>query len=409
MHATTTPRPLSMTQILICGALIVTMSMGVRHGFGLWLQPMTTANGWTREHFSLAMAVQNLTWGFVGIGAGMLADRLGAVKVLMVGGLLYALGLVGMAYSTTPTMLALTCGVILGCAQACTTYAVIYGVIGRNVDPSKRSVAMGITAAAGSFGQFLMLPLEGFLITQTGWQLALLICALLALMILPLSLGLREPGFSGGKPAVPRSQTAGQAMREALTHPSFILLNLGYFVCGFQVVFIGVHMPSYLRDNGFNPQVASYALALIGLFNIFGTYLTGVLGQTYTKKYILAAIYTLRSIGIIIFLMTPLTATSVYIFSAYIGFLWLCTVPPTNALIAQMFGVGHLSMLGGTAFFSHQVGSFLGVWLGGLLYDKTGSYDIVWQLAIVLGVIASLLHLPIKERAIERAPVGAAA
>ena len=197
-------------------------------------------------------------------------------------------------------------------------------------------------------------------------------------------------------------------MREALTHPSFILLNLGYFVCGFQVVFIGVHMPSYLRDNGFSPQVASYALALIGLFNIFGTYLTGVLGQTYTKKYILAAIYTLRSIGIIIFLMTPLTATSVYIFSAYIGFLWLCTVPPTNALIAQMFGVGHLSMLGGTAFFSHQVGSFLGVWLGGLLYDKTGSYDIVWQLAIVLGVVASLLHLPIKERAIERASVGAA-
>ena len=394
-------RPLPMFQILLCGALIVTLSMGVRHGFGLWLQPMISDNNWTREHFSLAMAIQNLTWGFTGIFAGMLADRFGAFKVLVVCALFYALGLVGMAYSPTPTLLALTCGVLIGLAQAGTTYAVIYGVIGRNIDPEKRSWAMGIAAAAGSFGQFLMLPLEGWMISTLGWQQALVWLSLATLLIIPLAIGLREPGFHGSA-APKRDQSIGEAMQEALRYPSFLLLMGGYFVCGFQVVFIGVHMPSYLRDYGMPTEVASYSLALIGLFNVFGSYLTGALGQKLSKKYILAAIYLSRSVVITIFLLAPLTPTSVYIFSAVIGFLWLSTVPPTNAMVAQIFGVAHLSMLGGFVFFSHQVGSFLGVWLGGALYDSTGSYDIVWYIAIALGVLAAGLNLPIRESAIQR-------
>ena len=394
-------RPLPMFQILLCGALIVTLSMGVRHGFGLWLQPMISDNNWTREHFSLAMAIQNLTWGFTGIFAGMLADRFGAFKVLVVCALFYALGLVGMAYSPTPTLLALTCGVLIGLAQAGTTYAVIYGVIGRNIGPEKRSWAMGIAAAAGSFGQFLMLPLEGWMISTLGWQQALVWLSLATLLIIPLAIGLREPGFHGSA-APKRDQSIGEAMQEALRYPSFLLLMGGYFVCGFQVVFIGVHMPSYLRDYGMPTEVASYSLALIGLFNVFGSYLTGALGQKLSKKYILAAIYLSRSVVITIFLLAPLTPTSVYIFSAVIGFLWLSTVPPTNAMVAQIFGVAHLSMLGGFVFFSHQVGSFLGVWLGGALYDSTGSYDIVWYIAIALGVLAAALNLPIRESAIQR-------
>ncbi|MFZ1364884.1 MAG: MFS transporter [Brachymonas denitrificans] len=394
-------RPLPMFQILLCGALIVTLSMGVRHGFGLWLQPMISDNNWTREHFSLAMAIQNLTWGFTGIFAGMLADRFGAFKVLVVCALFYALGLVGMAYSPTPTLLALTCGVLIGLAQAGTTYAVIYGVIGRNIDPEKRSWAMGIAAAAGSFGQFLMLPLEGWMISTLGWQQALVWLSLATLLIIPLAIGLREPGFHGSA-APKRDQSIGEAMQEALRYPSFLLLMGGYFVCGFQVVFIGVHMPSYLRDYGMPTEVASYSLALIGLFNVFGSYLTGALGQKLSKKYILASIYIARSVVITIFLLAPLTPTSVYIFSAVIGFLWLSTVPPTNAMVAQIFGVAHLSMLGGFVFFSHQVGSFLGVWLGGALYDSTGSYDIVWYIAIALGVLAAGLNLPIRESAIQR-------
>lgn len=298
-------------------------------------------------------------------------------------------------------LLALTCGVLIGLAQAGTTYAVIYGVIGRNIDPEKRSWAMGIAAAAGSFGQFLMLPLEGWMISTLGWQQALVWLSLATLLIVPLALGLREPGFHGSA-APRREQTIGEAMQEALRYPSFLLLMGGYFVCGFQVVFIGVHMPSYLRDYGMPTEVASYSLALIGLFNVFGSYLTGALGQKLSKKYILAAIYISRSVVISIFLLAPLTPTSVYIFSAVIGFLWLSTVPPTNAMVAQIFGVAHLSMLGGFVFFSHQVGSFLGVWLGGVLYDSTGSYDIVWYIAIALGVLAAVLNLPIRESAIQR-------
>jgi len=395
------PKHLSMAQVLACGAAIVTLSMGIRHGFGLWLQPVTQDQGWTRETFAFAIAIQNLMWGVSGIFAGMLADRFGAFRVIIAGAVLYALGLMGMAHSPTPLLFALTAGVLIGMAQAGTTYAVIYGVIGRNVAADRRSWAMGIAAAAGSFGQFLMVPTEGFLISGFGWQQALMLLGFAALLMVPLAWGLREPGFAGGMQPR-REQTIAQALAEAFKYPSFQLLMAGYFVCGFQVVFIGVHMPSYLKDKGLSPQVASYALALIGLFNVFGTYAAGTLGQRLAKKNILAFIYFARAVAISLFLLVPLSPLSVYVFAAVMGFLWLSTVPPTNAVVAQIFGIQHLSMLGGFVFFSHQIGSFMGVWLGGFLYDRTGSYDVVWYIAIALGIFAGLVNLPVREAAIQR-------
>ena len=392
---------LSMVQVLICGAAIVTLSMGIRHGFGLWLQPITQAQGWTRGTFSFALAVQNLSWGVFGIFAGMVADRFGAFRVIASGAVLYALGLVGMALSPTGFVFTLTAGLLIGAAQAGTTYAVIYGVIGRNIAANQRSWAMGVAAAAGSFGQFLMVPTEGFLIQTLGWQQALLALAAAVLLIVPLALGLREKRFLANAGAE-RNQSIGQAFREALKYPSFQLLMAGYFVCGFQVVFIGVHLPSFLKDKGLSPQVAGYALALIGLFNVFGTYIAGSLGQKMAKRKILATIYFSRAVVIAVFLALPISPATVYVFSAIMGFLWLSTVPPTNALVAQIFGVQHLSMLSGFVFFSHQIGSFLGVWLGGYLYDRTGSYNVVWLIAIALGVMAGLVNLPVREEPIAR-------
>jgi MFS family permease len=396
--------------VLACGALIVTLSMGIRHGFGLWLQPVTQSQGWSRETFAFALAVQNLSWGVFGIFAGMAADRFGAFRVLLVGAVLYALGLLGMATTSTSLGFALTTGVLIGAAQAGTTYAVIYGVIGRQIPADKRSWAMGVAAAAGSFGQFLMVPVEGWLIARFGWQEALMFLAAAVLLVMPLAWGLREPGFAGGA-APRREQSIVQALREAFQYRSFQLLMAGYFVCGFQVVFIGVHMPSYLKDNGLSPQVASYALALIGLFNVVGTYAAGALGQRMPKRYILSFIYFARAAAISVFLLAPLTPTSVYVFASVMGLLWLSTIPPTNAVVAQIFGVAHLSMLGGFVFFSHQIGSFMGVWLGGFLYDKTGSYDTVWHISIALGIFAGLINLPVRESPIQRGPqrVGAAA
>lgn len=397
-----TANRLSMTQVLICGAAIVTLSMGIRHGFGLWLQPVTMDRGWSRETFAFALAIQNLTWGLTGPFAGMLADRYGAFKVLLVGALLYAGGLVLMALATSGLAFTGSAGLMIGMAQAGTTYAIVYGVIGRNVAPEKRSWAMGITAAAGSFGQFLMVPAENWLIGAFGWQQALIVLGCLALAIVPLAFGLKEPA---APPPIGTQQSIGQAVREAFGYRSFQLLMAGYFVCGFQVVFIGIHMPSYLKDNGLTPDVATTALALIGLFNVFGTYAAGSLGQRLPKPLILSWIYALRSVAIVAFLLLPLTPTSVYVFSAAMGVLWLSTVPPTNATVAQIFGTRHFSMLGGFVFLSHQIGSFLGVWLGGRLHDSTGSYEVVWWLAVGLGVMAALLNLPVREAAIQRGSV----
>ena len=402
---TTQSKNLSVGQVLACGAAIVTLSMGIRHGFGLWLQPITQAQGWTRETFGFALAVQNLSWGIFGIFAGMAADRFGAFRVIVGGALLYALGLIGMALSPTGLLFTLTAGVLIGAAQAGTTYAVIFGVIGRNISADRRSWAMGVAAAAGSFGQFLMVPVEGFLISSFGWQQALLVLGAAVLLIAPLAYGLRETSFAGGR-APRREQTIGQALREAFKYPSFQLLMAGYFVCGFQVVFIAVHMPSYLKDKGLSPEVAGYSLALIGLFNVFGTYIAGVLGQKIAKRKILSTIYLSRAVVIAGFIAAPLSPASVYIFASLMGLLWLSTVPVTNAAVAQIFGIQHLSMLSGFIFFSHQIGSFMGAWLGGYLYDRTGGYDIGWYIAIALGVFAALVNLPVREAPILRTDHG---
>ena len=403
-------RRLPLLQLLICSSLILTLAMGIRHGFGLWMQPITQDQGWTREAFSRAIAVQNLSWGLFGIGAGMLADRWGSWRVLLGGALLWTLGLCGMALSESPLAFTLSTGVVIGAAQAASTYGVLYGIIGRQIAPEKRSWAMGVTGAAGSFGQFLLVPTEGWLISSFGWQQALLVLSASTLLIAPLALLLREPATPVAAPgATAAQQGIWQAMREAVSYPSFRLLMAGYFVCGFQVVFIGVHLPSYLKDQGLAPQVASTALALIGLFNVFGSYGVGLLGQRWPKRYLLAIIYGTRSVAITLFLLAPLTPWSVYLFAAVMGLLWLSTVPPTNAIVAQIFGVRHFSMLSGFVFCSHQVGSFCGVWLGGLLYDRNGNYDLVWLISIGLGLFATAVSLPVRETAIQRAPQRVAA
>ena len=380
--------------------------MGIRHGFGLFNLSITQLNGWGRETFALALALQNLTWGMTQPLFGGLSDRLGSFKVLLVGGILYAIGLAGMATASSSLMFILFGGIMIGIAQSCTTYIVVYGVIGRNCPEEKRVWAMGVAAAMGSFGQFLMVPVDQTLISSLGPQGALLALSSLALLILPLSYLLRE-----GKRALTvkqQDQTALEAIKEAFQEKNFILINLGYFVCGFQVVFIGVHFPAYLKDMSkiypgiSNPELATIALALIGLFNVLGTYYAGVLGQKLPKRLILATIYVSRSIAISIFLLMPITASSVYIFSAVMGILWLSTVPVTNALITQIFGIKHMAMLSGFAFLSHQIGSFLGVYLGGYLYDQVGNYNIVWFIAIALGIFAGAVNLPIKESALIR-------
>ncbi|MDP3614046.1 MAG: MFS transporter, partial [Rubrivivax sp.] len=376
-----------------------------RHGFGLWLQPITMERGWTRETFSFAMAVQNLAFGLAGPLAGLWADKYGAFRVLMVSGALYAVGLVGMALTTTSAGFTGTAGLLIGMAQSGCTYAVIFGVIARNTPPEKRAWAMGMAAAAGSFGQFLMVPVENWLIGTWGWQSALFVLAGMALAILPLARGMKEtPLDHSASPP----QSIGTALREAFGYTSFRLLMAGYFVCGFHLVFIGVHLPSYLKDNGLSPTVATTALALIGLFNVLGTYGAGMLASHLAKRHILAGIYFLRALAIALFVLLPLTPWSVYVFASVMGLLWLSTVPATNAIVAQIFGVRYLSMLSGFVFLSHQVGSFMGAWLGGKLYDTTGSYTLMWWIAVALGAFAALINLPVRETAIVRAAPQAA-
>jgi MFS family permease len=397
---------LSLKTLLIFGGLMVTFSMGIRHGFGLFNLPITSANDWGRETFALTIALQNLIWGAVQPITGALADRFGALKIMVAGGALYALGLAGMAISTDALNFSLAGGLLIGLAQTATTYSVIFGILGRNVAPEKRVWAMGITAAAGSFGQFLMIPVEQGLLTNFGANDALLILALMASLMIPIAFMLREP--HAGNTHKANDQTIKQALKEAMGNPSFRLLTLGYFVCGFQVVFIAVHLAPYLKDLSKiypeigAPIVATTALALIGLFNIFGTYGAGILGQRFPKRYLLSGIYILRSIAIMGFIWLPLSPATTYVFAAIMGFLWLSTIPLTNAIVAQIFGVKYLTMLSGLVFFSHQLGSFCGAYFGGYLFDRTGSYLIVWNIAIALGIFAFLVNLPVKETAIHR-------
>ena len=406
MNDSTPQFALSMKQVLIFGGLMVTLSMGIRHGFGLFNLPITSSNGWGRETFALTIALQNLIWGVFQPITGALADRFGAFKILIAGGVLYALGLAGLAVSTDILNFTIAGGFLIGLAQTATTYSVVYGILGRNVPADKRVWAMGITAAAGSFGQFLMIPAEQGLLSAYGAEDALLLLALMASLMIPTAFMLREKNFvQNGNLG---DQTIKQAVMEAIGNPSFRLLTLGYFVCGFQVVFIAVHLAPYLKDLSSiypavgAPVVATTALALIGLFNIFGTFGAGILGQRFPKRYILSGIYLSRSIAIIGFLLLPLSPMTTYIFAAIMGVLWLSTIPLTNGIVAQIFGVKYLTMLSGLVFFSHQLGSFCGAFLGGYLFDRTGSYLIVWEIAIALGAFAFLVNLPVKERAIVR-------
>jgi len=407
MSSSQLSQKLTLQQVLIFGGLMVTFSMGIRHGFGLFNLPITSANGWGRETFALTIALQNLIWGAVQPITGALADRYGSLKIMVAGGVLYALGLAGMAISTDALNFSLAGGLLIGLAQTATTYSVVYGILGRNVAAEKRVWAMGITAAAGSFGQFLMIPVEQGLLTSFGANDALLMLALMASLMIPIAFMLREPGLTNTHQE--NNQTIKEALKEAMSNPSFRLLTLGYFVCGFQVVFIAVHLAPYLKDlskiypDVGAPIVATTALALIGLFNIFGTYSAGMLGQRLPKRYLLSGIYISRSIAIMGFIWLPLSPATTYIFAAIMGLLWLSTIPLTNAIVAQIFGVKYLTMLSGLVFFSHQLGSFCGAYFGGYLFDRTGSYLIVWNIAIALGVFAFLINLPVKEQAIHRA------
>jgi len=403
---TSTDRQLNLKTILLTTGVVLTLSMGVRHGFGFWMQPISQANGWTRETYSLALALQNLLWGAFGPFAGMVADRWGTQRVVIAGAISYMAGLLWMATVTQPALFIIGSGVFIGLGLACTAFGAVSGIIGRAAPVEKRSWAFGVSGAASSFGQFLMMPIEQHLISSIGWQHAFYaLSGAVFLLMIPMTAFMREPKHevaTGGA-----QQSVGEAMREAIGNRSFLLLVAGYFVCGFQLVFVGAHLPAYLKDKGIaTPGVAVMALALIGLFNIFGSFTAGQLGGRMPKRYLLSSIYFARSLVIGLFLLAPLSQWSVYLFAAAIGFLWLATVPLTNGIIAGVFGLKHMSMLAGVVFLSHQVGSFIGVWLGGYLFDKLGSYDVVWGITLGLGILAGLANLPIDERALVRGGPG---
>ncbi|QXI19971.1 MFS transporter [Pseudomonas hamedanensis] len=384
--------------VLLGSALILALSLGIRHGFGLFLSPMSAQFGWGREVFAFAIALQNLIWGLAQPFTGALADRFGAAKVVLIGGVLYAAGLVCMGLADSPLSLSLSAGLLIGIGLSGTSFSVILGVVGRAVPAEKRSMGMGIASAAGSFGQFAMLPGTLGLIGWLGWSAALLVLGLLVAMIVPLVSMLKDKPL----PLMGHEQTLSEALREACGHSGFWLLAFGFFVCGFQVVFIGVHLPAYLVDQHLPPTVGTTVLALIGLFNIFGTYTAGWLGGRMSKPRLLTALYLLRAVVIVLFLWLPVTTTSAYLFGMAMGFLWLSTVPLTNGTVATLFGVRNLSMLGGIVFLFHQLGSFLGGWLGGVVYDRTGSYDLIWQVAVLLSLLAAALNWPVRERPVER-------
>lgn len=386
--------------VLICGGIILTLSLGTRHSFGLYLQPMTLDLGWDRQTFAIALAIQNLVYGLATPFAGMIADKYGAPRALIGGTLFYALGTVLMAFSTTGWEFSLSAGLLVGIGLSSSGFATVFGVVGRAFPPEKRTLALGIAGSAGSFGQFLILPYGQTLITQLGWHNALLVSAATLMLILPLSAALAENNKAQAGEI--HRQSIPEALREAFGHSGFVLLCSAYFVCGFQLMFISVHFPAFLIDQRMTPETGMMALALIGLFNIFGTYLWGWLGNRYTKKYVLSVLYFTRAVVITIFIAMPITAFSVYLFGATIGFLWLGTVPVTSGLIAQVFGVKYLSTLTGIAFLFHQVGSFIGVWIAGYLFDTTGSYQLMWLLTIAMGVVAALINMPINEHPIVR-------
>lgn len=394
--------------MLAAGSTVLALSLGIRHGFGLFLAPMSAANGWTREVFALAMAVQNLVWGAAQPFAGRIADRIGAGKVVLVGTVLYVAGLLVMAQSRTGTALMIS-GILVGLGQAGTTISVVYGALARSASPERRSMAFGIAMSVGSIGQFVMLPAELTAMQAIGWSTTLVVLAGAAALMAPLSFALLErPSASVTVGAAPQRRLR-QVLGEALSHRGFWLLCFGFFVCGFHVVFITTHLPAYLTDRGLPPMSGAAVLALVGLFNIFGSFLSGWLGARFSKPLLLSAIYGSRALVIFAFVAMPLSEGSAYLFGAAMGMLWLATVPLTNGTVAVLFGVENMAMLGGIVFFFHQVGAFMGGWLGGRIYVAMGDYGPVWAMSIALGILAGLINLPIREKPVERLQTAAEA
>jgi len=396
--------------ILLCGCLIGLLGFGSRSTFGFFLGPMTNANGWGRDVFALALAIQMLLWGATQPFAGALADRFGAVWVLASGAVVYAIGTVWMAYAHSALALHLSAGVLIGLGLGGCSFTLVLGAFGKLLPESWRTIAFGAGTAAGSFGQFLFSPLAVALIREVGWQETLVIFGALVLLIVPLAMMIAAPRSAPGAPAPVRavsSQTVSQALAEAFGHRSYVLLVLGYFTCGFQLFFIAVHLPAYLVDRGLPAETGGWAIAVIGLANIVGSVAAGYIATMMPRRYLLSLIYFGRSVAILAYILAPPSTAATLAFSAVIGLLWLSTIPPTSALVAIMFGQRWLTMLLGVAFFSHQVGGFLGVWLGGVLFERTGSYDVIWWGTILLGIASAVINLPIVEKPVARPAVAA--
>jgi MFS family permease len=388
--------------IVLCGCLVSFLSFGPRAVLGLFLNPQSQANDWGRDVYGLALALQNIIWGIAQPFAGMLADRFGTRRVLCAGGLLYGLGLALMAHSATPLLLDLSSGALIGFGLAGCSFAIVLGAFGKLLPERWRLLAFGAGTAAGSFGQFFYAPVTISLMAMIGWQGTLVVFAATMLLVLPLSIPLATAASGEAQRSQAQQQSLMQALSEAFGHRSYILLVLGFFTCGFQLAFITVHLPAYLVDRGLSAEVGGWTIAVIGLFNIIGSLSAGWLGNVMPKRYLLSIIYLLRGLAILVFIVFPVTAFTAIAFGAFMGLLWLSTVPPTNGIIALIFGTRWFTTLAGFAFFSHQVGSFLGVWLGGLVVQRTGSYDPVWWLAVLLGFLSAVVNLPIVEKPVTR-------
>ncbi len=386
--------------VLVAGCLIALVGFGIRSIFGLFLEPMTVAKGWSRETYGLAMAIQNLLWGIGLPFAGALADRFGPVGVVIAGALMYAAGIWAMTFADSEMALHLSGGLLTGLGIAFTAFSLALAAMVRVVGAEKRSLVLGLGTAAGSAGQVVFSPLSQGFIAAFGWSHALLILASITLVLIPLAWALPNDPTTAGE--AHNDQTIGDAVREAAGHRGYVLLTIGFFVCGFHVAFITVHFPAYVKDVGLDPYIGAYAIALVGLFNIFGSLLSGMAGQRWSKKFGLSFIYFSRAVAIGALLLMPKTELTIYLFAGAMGVLWLSTVPLTTGIVAQVFGVRYMATLFGIVFLSHQLGSFLGVWWGGRIFDQTGSYDGMWWAGIVLGLAAAIVHLPINEKPLPR-------
>ncbi len=387
--------------MIIAGCLISTTGFGARSVLGLFLEPMTTANGWSRETFGLAMALQNLMWGIGLPFAGALADKYGSTRVIIAGAIAYSIGLFGMSVAQSGFALQLTGGILSGLGVAFSAFTLTMAAMVRVVGPERRSLILGLGTAAGSFGQVVFSPLSQGFISTYGWHTALILLSVIVLLLIPFAICLPQGNPSADQKQATR-QTLTEAIKEAFAHRGYVLLMAGFFVCGFHVAFITVHLPAYIKDLGLSPSIGAYSIALIGLMNIAGSFLSGMAGQKWSKKWGLAFIYSTRSIVIFLLIISPKTDLTMYLFAAAMGLLWLSTVPLTTGIVAQVFGVQYMATLFGIVFLSHQIGSFLGVWLGGRIYDQTGSYDGMWWAGIILGLLAALIHLPINEKPLAR-------